>query len=57
MLTCNWLVSVEPGYVVEVGIDHMVSDYDCLQDHLSIYDGPSLGGREIARYFLLYETI
>lgn len=49
MLTCNWLITVQPGYVVEIGINSMNSDPDCLKDQLSIYDGSNIAGREIAR--------
>ena len=55
MLHCSWLITVRPGHVVEIGINSMNSDNDCLKDQLSIFDGPNIAGREIAR--LKKETI
>ena len=49
MLTCSWSIDVNPGYVIEVRINSMTSDKDCLKDYLSLHDGPTITGREIAR--------
>lgn len=49
MLTCSWLITVDAGHVIEVRINAMESDNDCLKDYMSIHDGPTIAGREIAR--------
>ena len=49
MLSCSWLIKAAENQVVEVGIDAMNSDSDCLQDHLSLYNGPTQADREIAK--------
>ena len=49
MLECSWLIKAGENQVVEVGIVSMNSDSDCLQDHLSLFNGPTQADREIAR--------